>query len=149
MSAKCNGIIKFSLSQKWRRSGPVPQCPLQNVYFLFSQFSLRLTKKKTFKTNICVNYVIYKFCLRLFSLKCIIKKNYLSPLCSLQGCENILFTLKQVLLVYVKCTYSFIRIYFYLNLFVVKQQSNKHSRREITKMQIADELIYIYMFILF
>ena len=82
MCAKCSGIIKFSLSLKMKKKkwGAVP--PPQNIYFLFSPFSLRLTKKHSKQT--CRKYVIYKFCLRHFSLKCIIKKNYLPPYCPLK-----------------------------------------------------------------
>ena len=75
MSAKCNGIIKYLLSLKMKKKklAPVPLpkrlFSVQPVFFA--------TYKKTLETNICVKYVIYKFCLWYFSLKCIIKKNYL------------------------------------------------------------------------
>ena len=70
MSAKCNGI-KFSLTLKMKKKWapvPPPKClfSVQPIFFV--------TYKKTLETNICVKYVIYKFCLRRFSLKCIIKK---------------------------------------------------------------------------
>ena len=73
MSAKCNGIIKFSLSLKMKKPALVP--PPKHIFSVQPVFFM--TYKKTLETNICVKYVIYKFCLRRFSLKCIIKKNYL------------------------------------------------------------------------
>ena len=78
MSAKCNGIIKFSLSLKMKKKKRAPVRPPKRL-FSVQQFSLRLTKKHSGETNICVKYVIHNFCLRRFSLKCIIKKNYLTP----------------------------------------------------------------------
>ena len=75
MSAKCNGIIKFSLSLKMKKRAPVP--PPKHLFSFQPIFFA--TYKKTLKTNICIKYVIYKFCLRRFSLKCTIKKNYLTP----------------------------------------------------------------------
>ena len=81
MCAKCNGIIKFSLSLKMKKKKrapvPPPKClfSVQPVFFA--------TYKKTLETNICVKYLIYKFCLRRFSLKCIITKNNLHPYCTL------------------------------------------------------------------
>ena len=87
MSAKCNGIMKFSLSLKMKKRAPVP--PPKRLFSVQPIFFA--TYKKTLKTNICVKYVIYKFCLRRFSLKCIIKKNYLPPYGSLK--LNIFFLL--------------------------------------------------------
>ena len=76
MSAKYNGIIKFSLSLKMKKKrAPVP--PPKRLFSVQQVFFV--TYKKTLKTNICVKYVTYKFCLGRFSLKCIIKKNYLPP----------------------------------------------------------------------
>ena len=76
MSAKCNGIIKFSLSLKMKKKrAPVP--PPKRLFSVQPVFLV--TYKKQLETNICVKYVIYKFCLRRFSLKSIIKKNYLHP----------------------------------------------------------------------
>ena len=77
MSAKCNGIMKFLLSLKMKKK---ERAPVPSPKRLFSaQPVFFVTYKKALETNICVKYVIYKFCLRLFSLKCIIKKNYLTP----------------------------------------------------------------------
>ena len=44
-------------------------------------------------------------------------------------------------------SYSFIRIYFSLNLFIVKLKCHKYSRREFAKIQIAYELIHIYIYV--
>ena len=77
MSAKCNGIIKFSLSLKMKKKKRAPVPPPKRPFSVQPVFFA--TYKKTLETNICVKYVIYKFCLRRFSLKCIIKKNYLHP----------------------------------------------------------------------
>ena len=82
MSAKYNGIIKFSLSLKMKKKRsilPPPKClfSVQPVFFAIY--------KKTLETNICLKYLMYKFCLRRFSLKCIMKKNYLSPYCPLKS----------------------------------------------------------------
>ena len=78
MSAKCNGIIKFSLSLKMKKKRSIVPTPKR----LFSVQPIFLViYKKTLETNTCLKYVMYKFCLRRFSLKCIIKKNYLSPYC--------------------------------------------------------------------
>ena len=77
MSAKCNGIIKFSLSLKMKKKKRAPVPPPKRLFSVQPVFFV--TYKKTLETNICVKYVIYKFCLRHFSLKCIIKKNYLPP----------------------------------------------------------------------
>ena len=80
MCAKCSGIIKFSLSLKMKKKQDAVPSPKR----LFSvQPVLFATYKKTLEINICIKYVIYKFCLRHFSLKCIIKKNYLPPYCPL------------------------------------------------------------------
>ena len=72
MSAICNGIIKFSLSLKMKKKKrsivPPPKCLFSVQHIFFAIY------KKTLKTNICLKYLMYKFCLRRFSLKCIIKK---------------------------------------------------------------------------
>ena len=81
MSAKCNSIIKFPLSLKMKKKKREPVPPPKRLFSVQPVFFA--TYKKTLETNICVKYVIYKFCLRRFSLKCIIKKNYLPPYCSL------------------------------------------------------------------
>ena len=82
MSAKCNGINKFSLSLKMKKKrAPMP--PPKRLFSVQPVFFA--TYKKTLETYICVKYVIYKFCLRRFSLKCIIKKNYLSPYSTLKA----------------------------------------------------------------
>ena len=81
MSAKCNGIIKFLLSLKMKKKKLAPVPPPKRLFSV--QPVLFATYKKTLKTNIRLKYMIYKFCLRRFSLKCIIKKNYLSPYCPL------------------------------------------------------------------
>ena len=50
MSAKCNGIIKFSLSLKMKKKrAPVP--PLKCL-FSVQPFSLRLTKKHSKQTYV-------------------------------------------------------------------------------------------------
>ena len=77
MCAKCSGIIKFSLSLKMKKKKWAPVPPPKRLFSVHPVFFV--IYKKTLETNICVKYVIYKFCLRLFSLKCIIKKNYLPP----------------------------------------------------------------------
>ena len=99
MSAKCNDIIKFSLSLKMKKKqAPVP--PPKRLFSVQPVFFA--TYKKTLEINIYVKYVIYKFCLRRFSLKCIIKKNYLSRYSTLKGHRNfnilILFILSFVFL---------------------------------------------------
>ena len=73
MSAKCNGVIKFSLSLKIKKKKHLPVPPPKHLFSVQPVFFA--TYKKTLETNICLKYVIYKFCLRRFSLKCIIKKN--------------------------------------------------------------------------
>ena len=77
MSAKCNGIMKFLLSLKMKKKKRAPVPPPKRLFSVQPVFFA--TYKKTLETNICVKYVIYKFCSRRFSLKCIIKKNYLPP----------------------------------------------------------------------
>ena len=77
MSTKCNGIIKFSLSLKMKKKKRAEVPPPNRIYSVHPVFFA--TCKKTLKTNICLKYVMSKFCLRLFSLKCIINKKYLSP----------------------------------------------------------------------
>ena len=77
MSAKCNGIMKFSISLKMKKKKRAPVPPPKRLFSVQPVFFA--TYKKILETNICVKYVIYKFCLRRFSLKCIIKKNYLTP----------------------------------------------------------------------
>ena len=82
MSAKCNGIIKFSLSLKMKKKRSIVPPPKRLVSVQPNLFAI---SKKTPETNICLKCVVYKFCLRRFSLKCIIKKTYLSPYCPLKG----------------------------------------------------------------
>ena len=99
MFAKCSGIIKFSLSLKMKKKkrGAVP--PPKRLFSVQPVFFA--TYKKTLKTNICIKYVFYKFCLRHFSLKCIIKKNYLPPYCPLK-CH----------MVHYKCNYYYYYYYY-------------------------------------
>ena len=59
MSAKCNGIIKFSLSLKMKKKrAPVP--PIKRLFSVQPVFFM--TDKKTLETNSCLKYVIYKLC---------------------------------------------------------------------------------------
>ena len=81
MPAKCNGIIKFFSISKNEEEEAGPSAPSKTSIFCSAVFFT--TYKITLETNICVKYVIYKFCLRHFSLKCIIKKNSLTPYCPL------------------------------------------------------------------
>ena len=83
MSAKCNGIIKFSLSLKMKKNKRAPVPPLKCLFSVQPAFFA--TYKKTLEANICLKYVTYKFCLRRFSLKCTIKKNWMTPYCILKG----------------------------------------------------------------
>ena len=60
MCAKCSGIIKFSLSLKMKKKKREAVPPPKRLFSVQPVFFV--TCKKTLKTNICIKYVIYKFC---------------------------------------------------------------------------------------
>ena len=97
MSANCNGIIKFSLSLKMKKKKRALVPPPKRLFSVQPVFLV--TYKKTLSTNICVKYVIYKFCLRRFSLKCRIKKNYLPPYSPLKQRFVFIFTFTVAILI--------------------------------------------------
>ena len=51
----------------------------QSLFIFNNSFPLRLTEKKSSRTKTFSKSIYYMFCLYHFSVKCIIKKNYLLP----------------------------------------------------------------------
>ena len=65
MSAKCNGIIKFSLSLKMKKNEQAPGPPPKRLFSVQPVFFA--TYKKPLETNICVCFQTYVFVSTHFS----------------------------------------------------------------------------------